>query len=134
MDGDDHCATRSGPVANFGCPLVDSDSDGLPDPDDRCPEDPGSEELSGCPDEDDDKTLKANQALRCVGSVFATRAVVGNMDQKAIAYKAVQAFNDKTVQTRKSSLAEAKAKAEPKAKAEAKAKVEPKAAAMAHHV
>jgi serine/threonine protein kinase/regulation of enolase protein 1 (concanavalin A-like superfamily) len=35
-------------------PLSDSDDDGVPDDQDRCPDLPGSQELGGCPDSDDD--------------------------------------------------------------------------------
>lgn len=51
-DPDDRCPKRKGPEQSAGCP--DSDRDGLVDPDDKCPMIPGTKALKGCPDQDGD--------------------------------------------------------------------------------
>src|SRR5207302_1404994 len=43
-----------GPAANRGCPWPDTDGDGIPDKDDRCPTVPGPRENQGCPWPDTD--------------------------------------------------------------------------------
>jgi outer membrane protein OmpA-like peptidoglycan-associated protein len=52
-DPDDQCPNEPGPKENNGCP-ADADKDGVPDPVDKCPNDPGPKENEGCPDTDKD--------------------------------------------------------------------------------
>jgi outer membrane protein OmpA-like peptidoglycan-associated protein len=49
-DKDDKCPTEPGPAKNFGCPIGDRDGDGIPDDVDRCPDQP--EDFDGFQDED----------------------------------------------------------------------------------
>lgn len=51
-DPQDQCKTQPGPAATMGCP--DRDNDGVADKDDACPDQPGSIETNGCPDQDSD--------------------------------------------------------------------------------
>ena len=51
-DGDDRCPDEPGAVETDGCP--DADGDDIPDIDDRCPDDPGPLDFDGCPDTDGD--------------------------------------------------------------------------------
>jgi outer membrane protein OmpA-like peptidoglycan-associated protein len=51
-DEKDKCPTQPGSAALGGCP--DSDGDGLADRDDHCPDSPGDIRLNGCPDRDGD--------------------------------------------------------------------------------
>jgi outer membrane protein OmpA-like peptidoglycan-associated protein len=48
-DKDDRCPTVPGPKENQGCPWPDTDGDGVLDKDDRCPTVPGPKENRGCP-------------------------------------------------------------------------------------
>ncbi|MCU0700506.1 MAG: OmpA family protein, partial [Myxococcaceae bacterium] len=50
LDPDDACPTQPGPVAQRGCPDVDTDGDGLVDRLDRCPKEP--EDQDGFKDDD----------------------------------------------------------------------------------
>ena len=52
VDEEDKCPTQPGTAALDGCP--DTDGDGLADRDDSCPNDPGEVRLNGCPDRDGD--------------------------------------------------------------------------------
>lgn len=49
-DKDDKCPNEPGPASNFGCPVGDRDGDGIPDDVDKCPDDP--EDFDGFQDED----------------------------------------------------------------------------------
>lgn len=51
-DRDDQCPQESGPGATRGCP--DADGDGIADADDRCPSTAGEEAFQGCVDRDAD--------------------------------------------------------------------------------
>lgn len=51
-DPQDQCKTQPGPAATMGCP--DRDNDGVADKDDACPGEPGTVETNGCPDQDKD--------------------------------------------------------------------------------
>ncbi len=51
-DEEDRCPETPGPEEFDGCP--DTDGDGIPDVDDRCPEVAGEAEFDGCPDTDGD--------------------------------------------------------------------------------
>ena len=53
-DADDDCPDVQGPIENNGCPYGDSDGDGVPDNKDKCPQLKGVFELGGCPDRDRD--------------------------------------------------------------------------------
>ena len=50
-DAEDRCPDEKGPRKTHGCP--DSDGDGVIDTQDKCPDVPGKRELAGCPDEKD---------------------------------------------------------------------------------
>lgn len=54
MDVEDNCPFEPGPANNYDCPIVDSDGDGISDPDDRCPGTHIGVEVDryGCPIED----------------------------------------------------------------------------------
>jgi outer membrane protein OmpA-like peptidoglycan-associated protein len=53
-DDQDRCPRDPGPRENQGCPRVDTDGDGVPDDEDRCPSVPGPRENRGCPWPDKD--------------------------------------------------------------------------------
>ena len=53
LDRKDFFAARAGVNADI-CITTDRDGDGVPDSQDRCPDDPGPPELQGCPDSDGD--------------------------------------------------------------------------------
>jgi hypothetical protein len=48
-DKEDRCPSQKGARENRGCPWPDRDGDGVPDKDDRCPDEAGSVENQGCP-------------------------------------------------------------------------------------
>ena len=48
-DYEDKCPTVPGPKENNGCPYPDTDNDGVPDNIDKCPNVPGPIENNGCP-------------------------------------------------------------------------------------
>jgi len=50
-DAEDRCPDEKGPRKTRGCP--DADGDGVIDSKDKCPDVPGKRELAGCPDEKD---------------------------------------------------------------------------------
>lgn len=49
MDKDDKCPTVAGSDKYAGCPVPDTDKDGLADDEDLCPNDPGPASSKGCP-------------------------------------------------------------------------------------
>jgi outer membrane protein OmpA-like peptidoglycan-associated protein len=49
LDKDDDCPTLKGPKENKGCPYADTDKDGLFDKEDECPQTPGPVSNKGCP-------------------------------------------------------------------------------------
>jgi outer membrane protein OmpA-like peptidoglycan-associated protein len=55
---DDRCPNAPGPAENHGCPILDSDGDGIPDDVDKCRDQPedkdGFQDEDGCPDPDND--------------------------------------------------------------------------------
>jgi OOP family OmpA-OmpF porin len=53
-DSDDKCPNEAGPKENQGCPDKDSDGDGVVDRKDKCPDKAGPPERDGCPEEDKD--------------------------------------------------------------------------------
>ena len=53
-DNEDRCPTQKGIRELQGCPRVDSDGDGISDDRDACPQMPGMTLFDGCPDADDD--------------------------------------------------------------------------------
>jgi outer membrane protein OmpA-like peptidoglycan-associated protein len=53
-DRDDRCPTERGPRENGGCPDHDTDGDGIPDSKDKCPDQPGTIADLGCPGLDSD--------------------------------------------------------------------------------
>ena len=69
-DEDDKCITEAGPAANQGCPFKDADGDGINDNEDRCPNLPGVRENQGCPLIKDEVIKKINYAANNI--YFAT--------------------------------------------------------------
>ena len=53
-DCEDKCPNDPGPPEYNGCPPPDRDHDGIPDPLDKCPDTPGLPQYDGCPDTDGD--------------------------------------------------------------------------------
>lgn len=53
-DKEDRCPSVAGAPANQGCPIVDADGDGVSDEVDLCPKTPGPPASRGCPDSDGD--------------------------------------------------------------------------------
>ena len=53
-DDQDKCPHEKGIAENQGCPDKDSDGDGIVDRLDKCPQEKGIAELAGCPDKDSD--------------------------------------------------------------------------------
>jgi outer membrane protein OmpA-like peptidoglycan-associated protein len=51
-DAEDRCPEEAGPPETRGCP--DADGDGVADKDDECPDQPGTRATKGCPDRDGD--------------------------------------------------------------------------------
>jgi OOP family OmpA-OmpF porin len=62
-DKQDKCPMKPGPLEWDGCP--DSDGDGLPDHRDRCPDQPGPKENQGCPIVDTDKDGVPDNEDKC---------------------------------------------------------------------
>jgi OmpA-OmpF porin, OOP family len=72
LDGNDKCPLIPGPLSNQGCPEEapkDKDGDGIPDPIDRCVDQPedkdGFQDEDGCPEPDNDNDGILDQADRC---------------------------------------------------------------------
>lgn len=57
FDPDDKCPTEPGPHDNLGCPWGDKDKDGILDKDDKCPDTPGLAKWKGCADKDGDGVM-----------------------------------------------------------------------------
>ena len=49
-DEEDSCITVPGIAKYHGCPIPDTDGDGINDEEDKCPTVPGTKENSGCPE------------------------------------------------------------------------------------
>ena len=64
MDPDDACVETPGVPEYQGCPIPDTDGDGFLDPDDACPKVPGIAP-DGCPDNDRDKDGIVNDVDKC---------------------------------------------------------------------
>jgi OOP family OmpA-OmpF porin len=54
LDPDDKCVDVPGAPEYDGCPIPDTDGDGILDPDDKCVDEPGVKEFEGCPIPDTD--------------------------------------------------------------------------------
>ncbi|MEM9458199.1 MAG: OmpA family protein [Myxococcota bacterium] len=54
FDPDDQCPNEPGVPEYDGCPIPDTDGDGILDPDDQCVDEPGVPEYDGCPIPDTD--------------------------------------------------------------------------------
>jgi len=54
LDPDDKCVDTPGVTEYEGCPIPDTDGDGILDPDDKCVDEPGVTEFDGCPIPDTD--------------------------------------------------------------------------------
>ena len=49
-DEEDKCPNEAGPASNNGCPASDRDKDGINDDEDKCPDVPGVAKNFGCPE------------------------------------------------------------------------------------
>ncbi|TAK29767.1 MAG: OmpA family protein [Saprospiraceae bacterium] len=58
VDENDRCPTQPGSMAMSGCP--DADNDGIADREDGCPNEAGESRLNGCPDSDGDGVADKN--------------------------------------------------------------------------
>ena len=74
-DQDDKCPRDPGPKSMSGCP--DTDGDGVTDRKDNCPELPGPQDLKGCPDSDGDSIV--DNMDRCP-SIAGSKALGGCPD------------------------------------------------------
>jgi hypothetical protein len=75
-DPDDACPGDPGLPEFDGCP--DSDGDGVADPWDACPYEAGLPALDGCPDDDGDGV--ANGDDDCPGSILTSTVWIGDCD------------------------------------------------------
>jgi len=76
-DEEDQCPTQAGPASNKGCPLVDSDGDGIPDPDDKCPNLFGTVENQGCPAIQADVAKKIDYAAQNIYFTYRSIHIAG---------------------------------------------------------
>ncbi|RME25109.1 MAG: hypothetical protein D6806_08510 [Deltaproteobacteria bacterium] len=64
-DDEDRCPKEAGPAENGGCPWGDSDADGVADNIDRCPQRAGDPDNEGCPWGDRDKDGLKDNVDKC---------------------------------------------------------------------
>jgi outer membrane protein OmpA-like peptidoglycan-associated protein/opacity protein-like surface antigen len=64
-DDQDKCPREAGPRENGGCPDKDTDGDGIVDRKDKCPDKAGPAERDGCPEEDADKDGIVDSKDKC---------------------------------------------------------------------
>jgi outer membrane protein OmpA-like peptidoglycan-associated protein len=64
-DDQDKCPNEAGPKENGGCPDKDTDGDGIVDRKDKCPDKAGPPERDGCPEEDADKDGIVDSKDKC---------------------------------------------------------------------
>jgi OOP family OmpA-OmpF porin len=64
-DDQDKCPREAGPKENGGCPDKDTDGDGVVDRLDKCPDKAGPPERDGCPEEDADKDGIVDSKDKC---------------------------------------------------------------------
>ena len=64
-DDQDKCPTEAGPKDNNGCPDKDRDGDGVVDRKDKCPDKAGPKERDGCPEEDKDNDGIVDEKDKC---------------------------------------------------------------------
>jgi outer membrane protein OmpA-like peptidoglycan-associated protein/opacity protein-like surface antigen len=64
-DDQDKCPREAGPKENGGCPDKDTDGDGVVDRKDKCPDKAGPPEHDGCPEEDTDKDGIVDSKDKC---------------------------------------------------------------------
>ena len=64
-DDQDKCPTEAGPKENNGCPDKDRDGDGVVDRKDKCPDKAGPKERDGCPEEDKDNDGIVDEKDKC---------------------------------------------------------------------
>jgi OOP family OmpA-OmpF porin len=65
LDPQDKCPAQPGPKENQGCPDVDGDNDGIIDRLDKCPAQAGPRENQGCPDVDTDADGMVDRLDKC---------------------------------------------------------------------
>ncbi|WP_332736705.1 OmpA family protein [Flavihumibacter sp.] len=65
-DPEDKCPTEPGTAKYEGCPIPDSDKDGINDEEDKCPSVPGIAKYNGCPIPDTDKDGVNDEEDKCV--------------------------------------------------------------------
>jgi outer membrane protein OmpA-like peptidoglycan-associated protein len=64
-DDQDKCPREAGPKVNGGCPDKDADGDGIVDRLDKCPDKAGPADRQGCPEEDADKDGIVDSKDKC---------------------------------------------------------------------
>jgi len=64
-DDQDKCPTQAGPKENQGCPDKDTDGDGIVDRKDKCPDKAGPPEREGCPESDKDNDGIVDEKDKC---------------------------------------------------------------------
>jgi outer membrane protein OmpA-like peptidoglycan-associated protein len=69
-DQQDRCPDEKGVAANAGCPDKDSDRDGIPDRLDRCPDQPGRASDEGCPPKPERHAAQIGDTEIKVESIF----------------------------------------------------------------
>jgi outer membrane protein OmpA-like peptidoglycan-associated protein len=62
---EDACPNEAGPARNKGCPVKDTDGDGVEDAADKCPDEAGPVENQGCPVKDTDGDGIVDTADKC---------------------------------------------------------------------
>jgi OmpA-OmpF porin, OOP family len=69
-DEQDRCPSQPGVARYQGCPIPDGDGDGVNDEEDKCPTIPGVRENQGCPEIKEDVVKKVDFAAKSI--LFAT--------------------------------------------------------------
>jgi outer membrane protein OmpA-like peptidoglycan-associated protein len=64
-DDEDSCKTTPGVIRYHGCPIPDSDNDGVNDEEDSCRDVPGSKNYHGCPIPDSDHDGLNDEIDKC---------------------------------------------------------------------
>ena len=77
-DGEDRCPEQAGPANLRGCP--DQDADGIADPDDQCPTEPGTAQRQGCPEPLSKSEVPRPDMVRVQGGSFDMGDVMGDKE------------------------------------------------------
>ena len=82
-DDEDICPTVAGVARYQGCPVPDTDNDGVNDEEDRCPTVPGPKENNGCPEVKEEVVTRVNYAAK---NIFF---ITGSAKLSSKSYKAL---------------------------------------------